>query len=68
MDGFELALPAALLRGARGGAARTLRLTARVDGTHCYANNSDTVGLGLYPIVTSQYSSTPLYQVSFRVQ
>ena len=27
-----------------------------------------TVGLGLYPIVTSQYSSTTLYQVSYHIQ
>ena len=27
-----------------------------------------TVGLGLYPIVTLQYSSTTLYQASYHIQ
>ena len=40
------------------------------DGAHdlVHYNVSSEVGLGLYPIVTLQYSSTALYQVSDHIQ
>ena len=38
-----------------------------VPGANVQANGV-AVGVGLYPIVTSQHSSTTLYQVSYHIQ
>ena len=44
-------------------AAELGRLEAEVDALY-----AGWVSIGLYPIVTSQYSSTTLYQVSYHIQ
>ena len=44
------------------------QLTERRAGNPTVSESTRSVGVGLYPIVTFQYSPTTLYQVSYHIQ